>query len=238
MARKIKDKHYYVSDGIRQFKVRSQSSLHAGKSFLKRLSLNKSNEQPGPVLYVRRGKGGGLECEVWYFTSQFFQTDKKYKKVSVMLLEHQIQEPKFVHGAILNRKPVKQESKQKRRSRHLKSKGLCLICGKEKETKYLKCNECRKKDNKKTRKSYHKQKNKISKQQVRKQQISQLKKEYEPAKDQFQNPYNKPNGIEFDKEATEAQPGSEEKIGVLIRRYKKGVWLWHPEDNKAQNKNC
>lgn len=193
---------YIVSDGKVTIRLGGKSSLHACKNFLRR--LNKCRNTPGPVLYVRSGLGGGLEYEAWYFTYQF---DIKQPHLFSELLIEQQEEPKFLSGLVDRRKQQLRPSKnkQERHRQKLRLKGLCEICGKERETEFLRCDKCRKRKSRR--------------------EAAKTKRETVTFASKFE-----PSITELYGDPTKANPGSEEKLLVLENRYDSGVSLWHPND--------
>ena len=196
-------------------------------------------EFPDPVLYVRKGIGGGLECEVWYFASQFF-SDNLIKKVLYKLpqfLLDQLEEPKFVHGNIGNqnwkegqkkkKKPLLKETKERWRR-----EGFCEECGAPKQPQFLRCNTClsdaRIAKKIRANEAHKKKQKKIQKLNLKggkETEVANLRQElgmpigaWKEAKIPQDNPTN-------------AQPGSRDKVAILAWRYKEGYVLFNPNDN-------
>lgn len=223
---------YIISDGIITIKLGASTSLHACRNFLRR--LGKCKQEAGPVLYVRTGLRGCIEdCEVWYFSFQF--TKEYPHKFSDQLLE-QHEEPKFIHGGV-NRKMKKTrppKNSQERHRKKLREKGLCAICGKEKDPEFVHCLSCRfvkniaaknkrrKIKRKQELESFRKQYENKAKSDPKQSEVIQKRKEQEK---EFQPPLGDP---------TQHKPGSDGKIAVICERYNRGLSFWNPEDEITQ----
>ena len=114
----------------------------------------------------------------------------------------------------------------------LRNKGLCEICGREKDPEFLHCSSCRFVRNRSARNKRRKEKRKQELELLRKRYEEKAKndpKQSEIIQNEQKEEHHPPLG-----NPTQHKPGSDEKIKVFCERYDQGLSFWNPEDEKTQ----